>query len=70
MPPVGDIIDDFERVYPDNPILYVTEIHEDLVPAPLAALRTRFEWPELNVYNIAGPTGRDEVPLGTKRWQA
>ncbi len=30
---------DFE---PDNPILYVTGVHEHLVPEPLAALRTRF----------------------------
>jgi hypothetical protein len=69
-PPVGDIIDDFERVYLDHPILYVTEVHEHLVPEPLAALRTRFEWSELNVYDIPGPTGRHGVLLGTKRWQA
>jgi hypothetical protein len=69
-PPVGDIIDDFERVYPDNPVLYVIEVHEHLVPEPLAALRARFEWSELNAYDIAGPTGRHGVLLGTKRWQA
>ena len=48
-PPVSEIIDDFERVYPDNPVLYVVEVHEHLVPEPLAALRSRFEWSELNV---------------------
>jgi hypothetical protein len=68
-PPVGDIVDDFERVYPDNPILYVTEVHEHLVPEPLAELRTKFEWSELSLYGIAGPTGRHGVLLGTKRWQ-
>jgi hypothetical protein len=36
-PPVGDIIDEFERVYPDNPMLYVIEVHERLVSQPLAA---------------------------------
>jgi hypothetical protein len=69
-PPVGEVIDDFERVYPDNPILYVTEVHERLLPEPLAALRSRFEWSELNIYDIAGPTGRHGILLGTKRWQA
>jgi hypothetical protein len=67
-PPVWEIIDDFERVYPDIPILYVTEVHQRLVPEPLAALRARFEWSELSAYDIAGPTGRHGVLLGTKRW--
>jgi hypothetical protein len=57
-------------VYPNNPILYVTEVHERLVLEPLAALRARFEWSELNVFDIAGPTGRHGVLLGTKRWNA
>ena len=37
-PPVSDIVGDFERAYPDNPILYVIEVHEHLVPGPLAEL--------------------------------
>jgi hypothetical protein len=69
-PPVGDIIDDFERVYPHAPVLYVTEVHERLVPEPLAALRSKFDWSEVSTYDIAGPTGRHGVLLGTKRWQA
>jgi hypothetical protein len=69
-PPIEKIIDDFERIYPSNPILYVTEVHERLVPEPLAALRTRFEWSELHVYDIPGPTGRHGVLLGTVRWDA
>jgi hypothetical protein len=69
-PPIGKIVDDFERIYSSNPILYVTEVHERLVPEPLAALRSRFEWSELNVYDIPGPTGRHGVLLGTKRWAA
>jgi len=68
-PPVGDIVDDFERVYPDAPILYVVEVHEHLVPESLAALRDRFDWSQLSTYDIAGPTGRHGVLLGTKRWQ-
>jgi hypothetical protein len=68
-PPVGDIIDDFECVYPNSPILYVVEVHERLVPEPLAALRKTFERSELNIYDLDGPTGRHGVLLGTKRWQ-
>jgi hypothetical protein len=53
-PPIGRIVDYLERIYSSNPILYVTEVHERLVPGPLAALRSRFEWSELNVYDIPG----------------
>ena len=28
--PIEDIVDDFERIYPNNPILDVTEVHERL----------------------------------------
>jgi hypothetical protein len=68
-PPVGEIIDVFERVYADSPLLYVIEVHERLVPEPLAALRERFEWSEVSVYDLAGPTGRHGVLLGTRRWR-
>ena len=69
-PPIEKIIDDFERIYPSNPILYVTEVHERLVPEPLAALRIELEWSELTSYDIPGPTGRHGVLLGTVRWDA
>ena len=69
-PPIADIIDDFEHAYPDRPLLYVVEVHERLVPGPLEELRDRFEWSEISIYEIAGPTGRHGVLLGTKRWQA
>jgi hypothetical protein len=68
-PPIADIIDDFERVYPDSPVLYVVEVHERLVPEPLAALRAGFQFSELNIYDVAGPTGRHGVLLGTMRWR-
>jgi hypothetical protein len=69
-PPIENIVDDFESIYPSNPILYVTEVHERLVPEPLATLRSKFEWSELIVYDIPGATGRHGVLLGTRRWDA
>ena len=68
-PPIAEIIVSFERVYTNNPILYVIEIHEHLVPEPLKVLRERFEGAELGIYDLAGPTGRHGVLLGTKRWR-
>ena len=68
--PIADTIDDFERVYPDSPVLYAVEVHERLVPEPLAALPARFGRSELHIDDLAGPTGRHGVLLGTKRWRA
>ena len=67
-PPVADIVADLERTYPTAPILYVVEVHEHLVPAPLDALRESFDWSELSIYDLPGPTGRHGVLLGTRRW--
>jgi len=67
-PPIAEIVADIESAYPDTPILYVVEVHERLVPAPFAALRAGFEWSELSIYDLAGPTGRHGVLLGTRRW--
>jgi hypothetical protein len=66
--PVRDIIDEFELVYPSNPILYVVEVHERLVPKPLAALRKMFEWSELNIYDLgpvsySAPSAGSDSPL-------
>lgn len=68
-PPIAEIIDAFEHVYPESPMLYVIEVHERLAPEPLAALRKRFEWSELCIYDLAGPTGRHGILLGTRRWR-
>jgi hypothetical protein len=67
-PPVGDVIDDFERAFPANPLLFVIEIHERTAPHPLARLRERFDSSEVEIFDIGGPTGRHGVLLGSKRW--
>jgi hypothetical protein len=68
-PPITEIIDEFERVYSANPVLYVVEVHERLVQEPLEALHNQFETSELSIYDLPGPTGRHGVLLGTKRWR-
>jgi hypothetical protein len=67
-PPIAEIVVDVERVYPSNPILYVVEAHEQLVPESLDALRRRFRRADLRVYDIAAPHGRRAVLFGTNRW--
>ena len=67
-PPITEIVEDFERVYKDNRILYVTEIHQHLEPISLAALKQRFEWSDLRIYDINVEGMKHGILLGTKRW--
>jgi hypothetical protein len=67
-PPVAEIVADIERAYPNESILYVVEVHERLVTEPLDELRASFDWSELSIYDLSGPTGRHGVLLGTRRW--
>jgi hypothetical protein len=54
-PPIAEIVADIERAYTDTPILYVVEVHERLVPAPLAALRAQGSESGLICVNRAEP---------------
>jgi hypothetical protein len=67
-PPVGEIVDDFERVYPNNPVLYVVEAHERLVLESLAALRRKFTESDLQIYDIEAPHGRRAMLFGSNLW--
>ena len=68
-PPVAEIVDDFERVYPNSPILYVVEAHERLGPESLTALRRKFTESDVQVYDIAAPHGRRAMLFGSNRWR-
>jgi hypothetical protein len=67
-PPIAEIVDDFEQAYPENPVLYVIEAHERLVPGPLATLRRKFADCDLQIYDVAAPHGRRAMLFGTNRW--
>jgi hypothetical protein len=68
-PPIAEIVDDFERVYGQHPILYVTQVHQRLEPDSLADLRAKFEWSELRIYDINVEGMKHGVLLGTRRWR-
>jgi hypothetical protein len=67
-PLIAEIVDDFERVYGANPILYVTQVHQHLEPRSLAALRQKFEWSDLRIYDINEEGMKHGILLGMKRW--
>jgi len=67
-PPIAEIVDDFESVYAGQPVLYVTQVHEHIEPNSLAALKGKFEWTELRIYDVNAEGMRHGVLLGSKRW--
>jgi hypothetical protein len=69
-PPVADIVDDFERVYKGNPMLYVTQVHQNIEPDSLVDLKKKFEWSDLRIYDINVEGMKHGVVLGMNRWTA
>ncbi len=67
-PPVGDVVEHFEGVFARNPILYVTQTHQNVVPESLADYRSRFEWSDLRIYDIDAEGMKHGIILGSKRW--
>jgi hypothetical protein len=67
-PPIADIIDDFERIYKDNRILYVTQVHQNIEPLSLENLKKRFDWSDLRIYDINVEGMRHGILLGLNRW--
>jgi len=67
-PPILEIIDDFEKVYASQPVLYVTEVHEVNEPRALKAVKSAFDWTDLRIYNVNVPGLQHGILLGTCRW--
>lgn len=68
-PPVTDIIDFFESLYSEMPILYVIQVHQQVEPNSLAELTRRFEWWERRIYDINQEGMKHGILLGCRRWQ-
>jgi hypothetical protein len=67
-PPILEIVRDFEQVYGDQPVLYVTEVHEVNEPSALKAVEEAFDWSDLRIYDVNVPGLQHGILLGTRRW--
>ena len=68
-PPVGEIVEYFDHLYADQPILYVAQVYERLEPVSLAALEARFDWSDLRIYDINAAGANHGILLGGRRWK-
>jgi 16S rRNA G966 N2-methylase RsmD len=66
--PVGEIVDYVGALYRANRLLFVTKVHEKIVPASLSANEARFDWCELCIYDINAEGQRHGILLGTQGW--
>ncbi len=67
-PPITEIIEDFERVYKDNRMVYVIQVHQHIEPMSLANLKQKFDWSDLRIYDINVEGMKHGILLGMKRW--
>jgi hypothetical protein len=68
-PPVSEVVDYVDGLYSNNPILYVTQVHQQVEAASLADLERRFDWSERRIYDINVEGMKQGVLLGTIRWK-
>jgi hypothetical protein len=63
-PPVAEIIDYFNTLYPNHPILYVTQLFERMEAPSLDDLQARFVWSDLRIYDINAEGMNHGILLG------
>jgi hypothetical protein len=68
-PPVSEIMDYFDQLYADQPLLYVTQVCERLEAESLAEVEARFAWSDLRIYDLDDPGMNHGILLGGRRWK-
>ena len=68
-PPITEIVDYVDDVYNENPILWVTQVHQTIDSSSLADLKKRFDWSALRIYDINIEGMKHGVLFGTSRWK-
>jgi hypothetical protein len=67
-PPIAELVDDIERVYGGRKVLYVTQVHQHLEPTALAALKGKFDWTSLSIYDVNVEGMQHGVLMAMRRW--
>ena len=62
-------MDHVGALYRANRLLFVTQVHEKMVPTSLSAYEARFDWSELRIYDINAEGQRHGILLGTRGWR-
>ena len=68
MPPISEIVDLLFHKFSRDRLLCAIQVHETVLPASMAELRTRFEWSTLRVYELNVRGQNHGLLLGSKGW--
>jgi len=68
MPPITEIVDFLFHRFSRDRFLCAIQVHETVLPASMAELRTRFEWSTLRVYELNVRGQNHGLLLGSKGW--
>jgi len=68
-PPIAQIVDFVERRFPQNRVLFATQIYEKVDPASIADLKPRFDWMDVRVFDLNAPGQNHGVLLGTRGFE-
>src|SRR5215831_18317820 len=63
-PSITEILDVLGRDISANPVLCVIQVHERLVPGPLAEMQAGFDWSGLRIFDLNAPGERPGILLG------
>jgi len=67
-PPVADVVDALLRRFPRSHLLCVIQVYETVVPDSMAALRARFAWSTLRMYELSAPGQNHGILVGARHW--
>ena len=67
-PPVREIVDLVDTMFPKNKILCAIQIYERVDKRSLEELKERFDWSAALVYDLNAPGKNHGILIGTKRW--
>ena len=67
-PPITEIVDFLFHKFSRDHLLCAIQVHETVLPASMAELRTRFEWSTLRVYELNVRGQNHGLLLGSNGW--
>jgi hypothetical protein len=67
-PPITDIVDFLLHRFSRNRLLCVIQVYEFVVPISMVAVRARFDWSTVRIYELNVRGQNHGILLGTKDW--
>jgi hypothetical protein len=67
-PPIIEIVEQIARQFPQQKILFATQVYEKVRNSSLRQIQAQLDWTELGLYDINEKGRNHGILLGTKGW--